>query len=587
MKLADALDLSNRLNEHPTGATRVWLICGFTPLHLSTFFKAHAHLRLAEQSVEVITGRFGDLAGNIERAIEQPVGETAVVLEWTDFDPRLGLRGVGGWSVRALPDIEFEVKKRLAQFGSALDRLSQKSLIALSGPTLPLPPLAYTSAAQETAFELRLRAMTESFLAEAAQNHSIRILSQAALDVESPVGQRLDVGLELAAGFPYTLRHADAVADLLVQLLFPPQPKKGLITDLDDTLWHGLVGEDGVESVTWDLQHHAQHHGVYQQFLAALAERGILIGIASKNDPALAMQALERLDILIPPSALCPIELNWEPKSASVERILRAWNIGARDVVFVDDSPMERSEVQAAFPEITCLAFPGAASIWGLLLQLRGLFGKPEILAEDWLRASSIRANVRFQQEYSHPSSRDFLSNVCGTISIDFSKNPKDRRALELVNKTTQFNLNGRRYTEGEWLTHLSSKNSFLATLSYEDKFGSLGKIAVATGSCDGDVIRVRTWVMSCRAFSRRIEHHMLESLFTHFDASKIECEYKSTGRNGPFREFFEGFLDSVPASGILYLMKSDFAIKRPSLPHKTKEVTGGSGCRPSSEMLL
>ena len=158
-------------------------------------------------------------------------------------------------------------------------------------------------------------------------------------------------------GLPYTVTHADRLAGALARLLAPPVPKKGLITDLDDTLWHGLVGEIGPENVSWDLASHYQLHGLYQKLLASFLEEGVLIGIASKNDPEVARRALERSDLLLQADRVFPVEIHWDAKSGSVGRILRTWNIGADSVVFVDDSPMELAEVVAAYPGINASGF--------------------------------------------------------------------------------------------------------------------------------------------------------------------------------------------------------------------------------------
>ena len=157
---------------------------------------------------------------------------------------------------------------------------------------------------------------------------------------------------------PYTTEHADKLASLLALALVPPAPKKGIISDLDDTLWDGIVGEAGADAVTWDLAGHAHMHGLYQKLLASLADSGTLIGVASKNDPAVVAKAFERKDLLLRPEQVFPIEVHWNAKSGSVARILEAWNIAADSVIFVDDSPMELAEVAAAHPGIECVLFP-------------------------------------------------------------------------------------------------------------------------------------------------------------------------------------------------------------------------------------
>jgi FkbH-like protein len=147
-----------------------------------------------------------------------------------------------------------------------------------------------------------------------------------------------------------------------------------------------------------------------------------------------------------------------------------------------------------------------------------------------------------------------------------------DARALELVNKTNQFNLNGRRMTEAQWRAYLQETNTFLLTASYEDKYGPLGKIAVIMGSVSGGRLFVDAWVMSCRAFSRRIEHHCLRYLFDKFSAAEIAFDYQPTERNGPLRSFFEELLQR-PLESDLRITRECFAKGSPRLLHQVTEV--------------
>jgi len=564
LTLAKALDLINQPVAEGAPHKAIFLACGFTPLHLATFLKAHGRARFPGSSVEIESGLFDDLAGSLERGAAQAGAECVALIEWADLDARLGLRHAGGWPAPSLfPDIEREVASRLERISAAL---GQTAVVAVAGPTLPLPPVGITGCAQDTAFELRLRSLVDEFLAEVATRPGIRVVSQQELALVSPLPGRLDLRLTLAAGFPYTLPHADALAGLLIETLYPGEPKKGLITDADDTLWLGILGEVGVENIAWSLEKHAQPQGLYQQFLGALAERGVLTAIASKNDAALVQSALARNDLLVPASAIFPVEANWGPKSASVGRILQAWNIGPKDVVFVDDSPMELAEVSAAYPDVTCLRFPAKdpQALWDLFQQMRRLFGRQQIQEEDRIRVASLRSDAG-----PLPTGDDFLERLQGKVVIDFSKDPANTRSFELVNKTNQFNLNGRRWTQGEWLAMLNDPQQFVATVSYEDKFGPLGKIAVATGRVKDGALSIDTWVLSCRAFSRRIEHHTLTRLIAHCSAERVVLDYHPNARNGPVRDFLEQILESPPSgnspvefTAVLY------AAHCPALPH-------------------
>jgi FkbH-like protein len=311
----------------------------------------------------------------------------------------------------------------------------------------------------------------------------------------------------------------------------------------------------GVQNVSWDLEHGSHMHGAYQRLLHALAESGVLIGVASKNDPQLVAEAFLREDLLLPASSVYPVEASWGQKSEAVGRILKSWNIAADSVVFIDDSSMELAEVKAGHPGIETILFPknDHQALNQLFQNLRDLFGKSYVSTEDSIRSQSIRhTSARLGDSHtSHQSLDKFLEQAEARFTFDFEKVQADDRALELINKTNQFNLNGRRITEPLWRQFLKENDSFVATVSYQDKYGPLGKIAVLAGRVKSDTVRIETWVMSCRAFSRRVEHRSLEEVIDHFGAKKLIFEFESTVRNGPLQKFFRELTGAQPTGNI------------------------------------
>jgi FkbH-like protein len=567
--LNEALALIKSGKDRPRKRSH-FLVCGFQPLHLATFLAAGCLERFPDSDVEILTGFYGDFAGNLGKSAESSALDAAVVMEWSDIDPRLGLRSAGGWSNKSKEDILVTARSRCSEYGEAIERLSKRMPVVIAPPSLPLPPIGNTIRAQSSTLELELAYELDGFLLRAAHAPGVRVVDRAHLDQLSPAAARLDAKLELLAGFPYSIAHAGALARSIVSVLYPRAPMKGLITDLDDTLWAGIVGETGPESVSWHQEGRAQQHGLYQQMLGHLADCGVLIGVSSKNELPVAQAALGRKDLLIDAQAIFPVIANWGPKSRAVGEILKAWNIGADAVVFVDDNPMELSEVRAAFPAMTCLHFPknDPARVWSLLGELRDLFGKPVVLEEDRLRRSSLRAASRLRDAGAESGSPGFLRSLDGCVTLDYGKNAADTRPLELINKTNQFNLNGTRLSEGEWQRLAGDPATIAVTVSYQDKFGPLGKIAVLAAAQDGTCVRVKHWVMSCRAFSRRIEHHTLESLFRRTSAERLDFDFRATDRNQPLREFFE----SLRIGDDARLCRAQFIELCGELPHQYAE---------------
>ena len=578
MKLAEALLIARKPPSQPSQPWRVLLACGFTPLHLGTFLHAHLRLALPTRNVSIFNGLFGDLAGTVEAALTQEADAVAVAVEWPDLDQRLSVRSQGGWEPSKWNDIFDEVARSGTRLAARLNHLADRVPVAVSLPSLPPPPASFASPGHASAWEVRLFEVLSQMASAISAHPRISLLNRWELDRVSPPAQRHDVKAELSAGFPYQIAHTSELARLLALLLAPPPPKKGLITDLDDTVWHGIVGEDGPENVAWSLERHAQQHGLYQQLLSSLLQTGTLVGVASKNDPSIAGRALDRADLLLPRSELFPVECNWGPKSKSIQRILAAWNIGADSVVFIDDSPLELEEVAQAHPGIECIRFPkeNPAAVWDLCHRLRELFGKPGIREEDRLRGASLRNAAEMQRAMADTGQQEtVLEQAAAVIQDNWTKEPADPRALELINKTNQFNLNGRRWTESDWLSFLRREDSFLVVSSYQDKFGPLGKIAVAAARRAGDgTAVVESWVMSCRAFSRRIEHHMLLELFDRLGVERIQLEYAATDRNGPLTEFLTALGVPLEPGVMPVIERSQYRERMPQL-YRAHEMIG------------
>ncbi len=582
MKLAEALKIVRSASSNASPLP-VALLCGFTPLHLETFLHAQLRTLFPGRAPLIQTGLYGDLTGNLRRAAT--VSAAVVVIEWADLDPRLGLRRLGGWEPAQFQDILAEVNRSCELLQSGIETLAQNIPIAVSLPTLPLVPIAFTPLSRASHFTLELRSRVASLGAALSLIPGIRLVDPQRLDVLSPTN-RLAVNSDLSSGFPYTLSHASALAEVLAELVVNRQPKKGIITDLDDTLWRGILGEVGVQGISWDLDHHSQIHGLYQQLLRSLAVSGTLIAVASKNEHSLVQQAFGVRDLILRETDIFPFEVHWGAKSESVARILAAWNISAADVVCVDDSAMDLAEIKSAHPEVECLPFPSRdpQAAYELQERLRDLFGKDRISHEDGLRSASLRANAELGQHLaearlvSSHASHDFLRQLDGHLALSLKKQPFDSRSLELVNKTNQFNLNGRRFQETEWKNWLDLPDTVVAAACYRDKYGPLGEIAVIAGdlknggSSGSRILCIRTWVMSCRAFSRLIEYECLRWLFSKLDIEELEFDFLPTARNTLMQNFLQR-LCNAPPQPCYRLSRNQFVESYPASSLSIEEI--------------
>ena len=550
MKLLEALNAVKEMRRRKGDVLPCDLATGFCPLHLKTFLQAELSKVFPNRNVEISEGLFGDLCGNLDRFRKSESEFGMIFVEWSDLDPRLGIRSTARWGETELSDILSTARSRALRLQMQIEERSESKLMAVSLPTLPLPPFSFTPSWQASLYETDLREIVQSFASAISRYSLVRVLNSQYVDLNSPLKERFDVESELLTGFPYRLPHASTLSFSIARLLRPQIPKRALITDLDETLWKGILGEDGIDGISWDLEHRSQMHALYQRFLGSLASGGVLIGAASKNELSLVKEALRRKDLALSSSVIFPVEAHWNPKSQSVARILDTWNINADSVVFVDDSPLELAEVDAGHPGITCLQFSTGSSqdIQNMIFQLRDLFGKSAIHHEDEIRSTTIRRMNAGEGSFDRAITADFLEQTKPEVNFDFNKTMLDSRALELVNKTNQFNLNGRRHTESSWMTIITETAGFLMVASYRDKFGPLGRIAVIAGKAEEKKLKIHTWVMSCRAFSRRIEYKCLAELVARFEPEEITFEYEVTGRNAPLRDFLGEILETNPS---------------------------------------
>lgn len=545
MKLTDALKILHGSNKK-LPVFDVFLACGSTPLHLQTFLAAFIQQRCPQNCAKVSAGIYGDLAGNTARIAESSASVGVVVVEWQDLDPRLGIRRVAGWDWKDLPEIAADTRKKLAVLEGLIVAASERKKVTVCLPTLSFPLLS----SQNPATVSPLQAELELTLAEMKNRLVRQKTSIAVLNPVGDLGEAFDPASELAFGFPYSLEHASFLAEKMSAVVCPFSVKKGLITDLDMTVWKGILGDDGIENVHWDLEHHAQSYGLYQQLLHALAKEGVLVAAATKNSPEMVRQMFSvRSDLVVKEEDFFPLAASWRPKSEIVKDILATWNIGADSVVFIDDNAFEVEEVGRKFPEMECIQFNSSARfVMDLWSDLRMKFARKTVREEDRIRSASIRTMNRADVPASGNEDMDeFLRNLRATLALHFSRDALDERSLELIDKTNQFNLNGTRLTDTEFREYLVDENSFLLAVGYSDKFGPLGKISALLGRRENDEIVVDSWALSCRAFSRRIEFACLRALFNVCSVGRIRLRWRKTDRNSYLQEF----LSSLPGTGL------------------------------------
>jgi FkbH-like protein len=290
-------------------------------------------------------------------------------------------------------------------------------------------------------------------------------------------------------------------------------PKKVLVLDLDNTLWGGVVGETGPCHISLGETPEGEAYRQFQSYLKALARRGVILAVASKNNPADAREPFQvnpamvlRLD-----DFAC-FEAGWEPKALSLSRIAAALNLGLDSFVFFDDSPAERDQICQALPQVTVVDVPPDPADFIRALE-KGLWFETLIVTdEDKIRALSYRQESERQSMRGNSASlEEYLQSLemaADVLPITAGELP---RIVQLLAKTNQFNLTTLRHSEDDVRRILADPRSVGMAVKLSDRFGDYGLIAVVLahpeGAHDADALYINTWLMSCRAIGRTVEH--------------------------------------------------------------------------------
>lgn len=352
---------------------------------------------------------------------------------------------------------------------------------------------------------------------------------------------------------------------------------KCVVVDLDNTLWGGVLGDDGVEGIKISQDYPGNVFRDIQMCLKRLLARGILLAIASKNDEKTALHAIDsHPDMVLRAADFAAHFINWDPKPTNLRRIAEVLNIGLDALVFIDDNPVERAHVRAELPVVEVPEMPPDMTQWLSLLETIERFDRPRLTAEDRDRAHMYTADrSRRQLQQSAQSVEDFLHSLGMIAEVGLCDETTLDRIHQLIEKTNQFNLTSRRYTRDEVRELARGPHSAVAWLRLRDSFGDMGLVAVGViRELESVVWEIDTLVMSCRVMGRHVEDAFLAylaELAQERGAKTLRGVYIPTAKNEPVRGFFgaRGFTPDTEAnngtSGTAYVRALDGIMAWPS----------------------
>ena len=322
--------------------------------------------------------------------------------------------------------------------------------------------------------------------------------------------------------------------------------KKVLALDLDNTLWGGVIGDDGQSGIEIGSEtSQGQSFLKLQKYLKAYKELGVLLTVCSKNDLENALEGLNHPDGVLRPEDFACIKANWDEKWRNLEEMAGELNLLPESFVFVDDNPAEREIVRTQLPEVTVIDF-GDPEECIRALDRCGLFEVTSLSADDAARGEMYRANAqRAAQEKKFASYDEFLLSLEMTAVIGDFDPVHIPRITQLTNKSNQFNLTTKRYTQGEMEAVAESAEHIRLCGRLSDKFGDNGIVSVVIGKKEGGVLHVELWLMSCRVLKRGMEQAMLDRLVEECrrqGVSEIRGYYFPTKKNGMVARLYEEF---------------------------------------------
>jgi FkbH-like protein len=322
--------------------------------------------------------------------------------------------------------------------------------------------------------------------------------------------------------------------------------KKVLVLDCDNTLWGGVIGEDGIDGIQLDAdQYPGRAFYDFQNTVLHLAKRGVMVTLCSKNNEADVLEVLDRHPCsVLKREHLSGWRINWNDKASNIDELSNELNLGLDSFVFVDDNPAECALISGMLPRVTVLQVPEKLYKLPELLLRDGLFDTLSLTEEDGERAALYRdESQRKNLRGTYDSLDDYLRSM-QTVAVIHRVRPGEiARVAQLTQKTNQFNLTTRRYSEQEIRSLSDDDNAAMFSLTARDRFGSLGLIGVLILRIDGNEAKVDTFLLSCRALGRRLEQAMIEHCLSDLRASRSivrwVAEYIPTSKNAQVEDFW------------------------------------------------
>jgi len=345
---------------------------------------------------------------------------------------------------------------------------------------------------------------------------------------------------------PVAAAHLKHLAEEWLRYLIPLAGKmaKVLVVDLDNTLWGGVVGEEGFDGIQIGTQYPAIAYHDVQRVLLDFYRRGILLAICSKNNSDEAIEVLAKHPgLLLRPENFAAMRINWNDKAQNLREIAAELNVGIDALAYLDDNPLEREQVREMLPEVTVIELPRNPANFAQAVRDCPVFERLHLSDEDLQRASYYsNQRHRVELEGSLTSIEEFYNSLEQEVKISRIESSTIARVAQLTQKTNQFNLTTRRYTEQEIAEMIACPDLELYSLRARDRFGDIGLVGVAVIRQANEIYEIEVFLLSCRAIGRTMETAFLSYLVRRareLGTSRVQGWFLPTTKNEPAQGFY------------------------------------------------
>ncbi len=566
---AEYMKLARGLEADPEGRARLQpvrlvLLSSFTTTLLEPYLKVEA----ARHGffVDIHHGGFGQfeqaLLGDEWRSKDGATEVLVVMMRLEDLHPDVGYRVYSDAPDDAFGALSANVLSRIdSTLAMFRERSKGHALVAsFSVPENRLAPIF--DANQPGSLTYQVQALNRALQGRVQTRAGCHVWDYAGLVSSAGSARWTDPRLWALSRTPISSANQPVLARHLARTLRGAlrPAAKCLVLDLDNTLWGGVIGDDGIGGIHLGDEHPGRAFKELQRAVLGLRDRGILLAISSKNDPAVVHDALaNHPEMLLKLKDFAAARINWNPKSKNLREIASELNIGLDSLVFFDDNPVERAEVSEGAPEVHVVDVPVDPALYVRALCDVAAFDVPTLTAEDRLRAQSYQAQIERRESEAHAGSPgEFLPSLQMEVEIGRWNAMSAQRIAQLVIKTNQFNTTTRRTSEAELaaLHEAGAPGLGVYWLRLTDRYGDMGLIAVSVLSKQGSDAVVHSFVLSCRAANRGIEQTMLAYLAQQARAqgfSRLIGEFIPTAKNTPVADLYPrlGFIEDSVADGV------------------------------------